>query len=362
MAKSPSVSAWIAVLVVTVVASVSVAAFLPRTDYVVWVGRKKKDNDDEETETASSSTQDQDEKRDADKVIRIGFVGNSILYYNDCPRLVQEMLKQRWGNDALVHQDSCLRGGATLATLWEKGNGMEQKFATSPAFIETDLGGKIKYDVGRASVPALLESQPWDFVIMNDHTQAPAREESRRKTLEVLRKRYEPLLQRHASLVPVFLQTPAYRKRGMRNSDDLGCMDEFTDRIKDGIQEYCEALRGNNGTSLPDCRVAPVGEAVRWLYHNKRDLWEKLYSWDDFHPSPHGTWLQACVLYCTCFREPPGRYDAALWRHCRFMQPPDQKPLPRPTRAEAEELRQVACLITNLVVEDSYALNVENGA
>ena len=69
-----------------------------------------KGKDDEEAVTGKRKGDD-NEEADND-TIRIAFLGNSILYYNDCPRLVEKLLKERYSN---VVQNSCLRGGVTVS-------------------------------------------------------------------------------------------------------------------------------------------------------------------------------------------------------------------------------------------------------
>lgn len=355
--------------------------------------------------------------------VSVAFCGNSILYFNDCPRLVQQMIEAAGAAAAAgggggtarvtVTQDSCLRGGATLTTLWKHGNGMSQKFATPQAIIgggtsetqctsnSTDDGEcknsttPIVHDVGAASVQdllSLLKASPskqrsWDYVVLNDYTQGPARAESRAETVRVLLEQYAPLLMQHGA-IPILVQTPAYRKQGIKDTADLGDFDAFSDRLALGVQSYVEALRGlqsstksddNGNNSMAESRVAPVGEAYRYLHRHNHALWKKLYSWDDFHPSPYGTWLQACVIYCTMFSptsssssstttitasgsvlkkvvvvppQQPPVYNALWWERSRYMQPPDEKPLPLPTQAEAAELRRVACLVCGLVLVD----------
>jgi len=266
--------------------------------------------------------------------VNVSFLGNSMLYFNDTPRLLQQMIEVTVGS---VTQNSCLRGGASLSSLWEKGNGMTKKFATEQALQQ---GGDIDrpfYDVGANSVEELLKQRSWDFVVLNDYTQAPARGQSAAESCKILSSNYRKLLQGSTC---VFVQTPAYRKPGMRDTEDLGSFDEFTDRLAAGLQSYLE--------QIPNARIAPVGEAYRWLHHNDPTTFRKLYSWDDFHPSPYGTWLQACVIYCTCFGAPPPVYNALWWERSRYMQPPEEKPLPLPTEAEARELRRVACMVCGI--------------
>lgn len=281
----------------------------------------------------------------SNNTIKVAFVGNSILYYNDCPRLVQQMLETRF---ATVIQNSCLRGGASLVSLWKDGNGMHK--------VYQHADGSFHDDVGAPTVKALFEQDQWNFVILNDHTQAPCRQSTKHATKKILEERYAALLEASGAC-PIFLQTAAYREKGLKKSDDLGDFEEFSDRLQVGYREYAQFIRtqSSSSTALLPCRVAPVGEAVRWLYRHDPALWQKVYAPDGFHFSPLGTWLEACVLYCTLIHEFPPDLDPAWWNKCRravrsnkvvvLEQKDDDDALVYPSEDEASELRRVACLV-----------------
>ena len=280
--------------------------------------------------------------------IRVGFLGNSILYYNDCPRLLEHMLQQQYSN---VKQDSCLRGGASFISLLKYGNGMEQKFAT-PAAMRDDGS----YDIGSPTVRDLLVDTPvrdgssWDFVVMNDFTQAPAREETRDETIKVLKEAYLPMIPTDDTTV-IFVQTAAYR-RDVKNSEEIGDFDEFTSALQKGYAKYAQAI--------PNSKVAPFGQAYQYIRRNLKklgykiafddpnSLWYKLYARDDFHPSPHGTLLEASVLYCTITGKQPPTYEISWWKTARYMQPPGGKQLPLPTAEEGRVLQEVASIVCGL--------------
>lgn len=299
---------------------------------------------------ATAQTTTTDKKEDERRRVSIAFLGNSIQYFNDCPRLVQSMLKAA---GMAVRQNSCLRGGSNLESLWMKGNGMRNKFATPPAVRPNGGGGGGggSFDIGAPTPKALLHPQTnntrrtWDYVLFQDHTQHPTRHASRTQSMEALKKHYLPLLQEFQSQTTVLLlQTYAYRVKGLKETEDLGDFHAFTERLVEGYQMYSEVFQE---AGFP-VQIVPMGRAVQFLYkHRRHDLWEKLYSWDDFHPSPHGTWLQACLIFLVTTRGTvaPPTYDPLWWDDCRYMQPPEQKPLPLPTVQEAEELRQVAMLV-----------------
>jgi hypothetical protein len=278
--------------------------------------------------------------------IRVAFLGNSIQYFNDCPRLLEHMLQTKYSNG--VYQDSCFRGGASLASLWKNGNGMREKFGQSELAKRSD--GSV--DIGAETVAKLLGmsnnagydrttvgsvTAHWDYVVLNDYTQGPARLETRAETIEALGKCYGPRL---TSTIPIVLQTAAYREK-VHDSDDLGSVVDFTSSVMEGCNEYAKVLQ----KYANDVRVAPVGDAFLWVYHRNIKLWRTLFHTDDFHPSPHGTWLQACVLYCTMLREAPPVFQSEWFARARYMPSLHEESLPLPSMEEAEELRIVACSV-----------------
>lgn len=275
----------------------------------------------------------------SDDSIRIAHIGNSIQYYNDCPRLLESIFKDHYGSEKGVTQDSCLRGGASLVSLWTKGNGMASKFAT-PNAIRPDG----TYDIGRSSVQELLENEKWHFVIMNDHTQSPAREDTKERTLEILSKEYLPLLSKaNKDSIVVFLMTAAYR-RPVNGSDDLGSFDEFTRKLEEGYGAYKRIV--------PNSKVAPVGLAFQHVknhYPQNKECatfsWEMLYASDDFHPSPHGTLLQAFLLFSTIVGQEPPEYNPSWWDRARYMQPPEHERLQLPSIEDGALLRNIACAV-----------------
>jgi hypothetical protein len=330
----------------------------------------------QDTTTAKRMRSSDDSSSNKQEYISVAHLGNSIQYYDDLPRLLEHMLATKFQT---VRQNSCLRGGATLTSLFEKGNGMATKF-----------GNNNNKDIGAPTVKDLLLSIPtpssssswpslsWDFVIINDHTQSPARIEKRKQSMQTLKSEYVPLLQQQlqeeqaeATTTVIFIQTAAY-KTPVKNSDDLGTFDEFTAKLQEGYADYAHLVRhsssSNNNNAL-HAKVAPVGLAYQYFKHRHDEdddenddddeiatMWNKLYARDDLHPSPHGTFLEACVLYCTMLEEHPPTYDVSWWTTARYMQPPDTEPLPLPTDEEADVLRQVAWTIC----EDSSSTSGSN--
>jgi hypothetical protein len=276
--------------------------------------------------------------QDRTGAIAVAHLGNSIQYFNDCPRFLEHMLNEKY---AFVTQDSCLRGGANVTGLYTKGNAMQEKFATPNAKKADGT-----YDVGSPTVVDLLAPEnKWDYVVINDHTQAPVRIEIKNESIHTFKEHYIPLIGNETTVI--LLMTAAY-KAPVNNSTDLGGFDHFTELLVKGYAEYA--------TLFQNVKIAPLGLAFQYIKHHPGGVveWEKLYAPDDFHPSPHGTYLEASILYCTITGEQPPEYNHLWWKTARYMQPPAvQPPMPLPTEQEAEFLREVASMVCNISAQSS---------
>ena len=308
---------------------------------------------------ASASSLPSDKKRGA----RVAFVGNSIQYFNDTPRFLTRLCRRANSQRTVLDkpyaafietQDSCFRGGVNLVELWQQGNGMlKHGFASEAAITGSDNDGSNCYDVGAPTVKDLLTRQDWDFVVLNDHTQGPARDDTRDATIDILTKEYARLLSKSRA-VPIIIETASYRLEGINNSQDLGTTEEFQRRVRKGVQSYVDALSGH-ASILSSPRIAPVGTAYLHVRDNNFQLWEQLFdSFDNFHPSPKGTFLQGCVLYYTMFSRPPPLPSTVediveLWKDARMMNGVNRtkgyEVMPLPTVEEANYLCSVAELI-----------------
>lgn len=259
--------------------------------------------------------------------ISIAHLGNSIQFYNDCPRLLQHMLQYKYQK---VEQNSCLKGGANVTRLFNVGNGMEEKFNTSNALLEDGT-----YDIGAPTVTDLLQEKEWDYVVINDHTQGPVRDVNRTASMETLETKYLPLISNHSTVI--LLMTAAYRAPA-KHSGDLGGFDKFTELLDEGYHQY-ESI-------FPKASIAPFGLAYKHIRDNYgKQYWNQLYAPDDFHPSPFGTYLEASVLYCTITGEmPPTEYDETWWSNSRYLDPP----MPFPSQNDAAILREVAGIVCGI--------------
>ena len=224
---------------------------------------------------------------------RVAFLGNSICYYNDLPRLLATLHGGR------LHQDSCMRGGADLPTLFARGNGISHLYGPLRA--------------GAWSARRLLAKR-WDFVVLQDQTQAPARAAPRAASAASLAADYAPLLR---GATPVLLETYAY---DAPHKGDVGGLDAFARDLEAGYAAYAAALAA---AGAPAPRVAPCAAAFEIVRAERPALWRSLFQEDGYHPTPRGSLLLACVLYETIFEKPPALDDVAapatLWSSARYF-------------------------------------------
>jgi len=96
------------------------------------------------------------------RATRVCFVGNSFVYYNDLPRILEAIAAPLSDlNEGGVLTGHCLRGGASLPGLWRRGGRSE----LSESFF--DFGPKTVHDL-------LFDSKEhWDFCVLNDYSQVP---------------------------------------------------------------------------------------------------------------------------------------------------------------------------------------------
>jgi hypothetical protein len=308
-----------------------------------------------------------------DHKVSIAFVGNSMMFVNDLPRFMQALAGNSPQGDYLITQNSCLHGALHFKSLLKKGNGMLHKWNTENAVIT----GAGVHDYGACTVRQLLlgydealssknsngnytndgknpcfksslyydyvtgmEMPEWDFVLLNDQTTYPAIETKKTQSLKVLQQQYVPLL---GNSVPVLFATHGYES-SLVNVTKLGNVSEFTSLVFEGYRQYAQML----DEYLPQQPlIAPVGLAFLIVYEENREMWDKLFYVDGFHPSPHGSYLMGCVLHATVTGRMPGtsalpENPKSLWSRARRMEIGSKYIMPFPTKDEATYLHHVA--------------------
>jgi hypothetical protein len=341
--------------------------------------------------------------------INVAFLGDSLMYFNDLPRFVQA-LGTSLGNCS-IYQNSCLRGGASLKGLFHKGNAMQDKFHTPNAIISIQNQTETKqdhtiYDYGACTVTQLLtgvaplvhEPHPvsihsqnhdpcfedpvyaayadnyfrqiflghdttidgdttttsastfsWDFAVLNDAVDNPARRQSRQKGLHTLKHDYIPLFQQ-SKVIPIFLWTHAYHAWEISAqhwaAPSLTDIANATSLTGVGYRAYAR-LVSSHLPSFQQARIAPAALAFLTVYEENRTMWTQLFNIaDHVHSSPAGTFLEGLVVYHTMTGQlPPYSDDVApgiLFQSARMLQHSWEVSNPMVTSDQAKYLYNVA--------------------
>ena len=152
--------------------------------------------------------------------------------------------------------------------------------------------------MGHASTPATInaiESQPWDFVVMQEQSQLGALPLDITDTEIGAVQLVATIEQNDECTYPVF-----YMTWGRQNGDALNCPDFPFMCTYEGMQQ---GLRDNyvELSDSNDAYTAPVGMA--WKKVREDHPLINLYQADESHPSVEGTYLAACVFYSTLFQQ-----------------------------------------------------------
>ena len=287
--------------------------------------------------------------------ISIAYVGNSILFVNDCRCVLQAMLEEGSDNNEayIVEYDACLTAGATLVTLWDRMVGCTPQFSTSERLGGSMLTMEKLLSPPDGSILTDTTRSYWDYVILHDQTRAPAFSRRRRASERALNTTYAPKILRGGA-IPILMQTAAYRNTE-QIVPTLGSFESFTKELTYGYQRYADVLNdyfARHHHPNIQAVVAPVGQAYADLKVDNVELYDKLYMEDDVHPSPYGTWLQACILYIMITGSEPPPYNPHFWN----ISPSGRRRtmLPVPNTTEANALRKAAWKIARRLTNASH--------
>ena len=191
--------------------------------------------------------------------LRILFIGNSHTFTNDLPGTFAE-LARAGGHEISV--DSSAKGGYTL----------EQHVA------DGDTQDK-------------LNSGPWDFVILQESTVVFEQESERNARMApAVRTLAESIEKAGGQTVLVMMWATS---RAI-NQDELERFAEAQTQAAASTLEIAEDVDG---------LIAPVGIAWENALRQRPEL--KLWRYDRVHATQEGTYLMACVLYATIYRQSP---------------------------------------------------------
>lgn len=183
------------------------------------------------------------------------FIGNSFTYTHDLPGMVSGL-----GEDASlpIETDSITQGGQRLS-----------------------------YHVMNEATLPLIQSQPWDYVVIQGHSLETLDD------LEGFLENGETLVEwiEDAGAEPLLYETWARSPLHDIWGDpgfDYATPDEMQDAVSAGYQQLSD---------LTGARIVPAGQAWQVLW-SSADV-ETVYPWggDEYHPSVAGTYLNASVFF-----------------------------------------------------------------
>ena len=182
------------------------------------------------------------------KEVRVLFLGNSQIYYNDLPRIVEALADSAPKDQPRIKASQLTPGGASLESLWNKG---------------TEKGS------ARAKIP----EEKWDYVVLQEIFHAKA-----------------DSFGKHAALFH-----EAIEKNGSKTV--LFCTASISTLYPKGFQEMHDMQ-----TAVGKKLQVPVAAAGKtWLsYWGDEPTPEQrlaLYDADKAHPGKKGSYIYACSLY-----------------------------------------------------------------
>ena len=381
----------------------------------------------------------------------VAFIGNSILYFYDLPRMLSI------ASDQAVQQNSVLAGAGSLANMATKQNGMWNRWRTTSALLyeleeddddnqeeQNGFADTKVWDFGACTMEMLLvtghnveqaqadhdewweyretyqiadddawtaggggrdprqtnpcmQSQAyldflanlpvddirrsvpgggWDFVVLDDRTAGARTQENREVGLAALEETFLPLFQA-SGVTPIFLVTSAYwTHRNDQYDDDVAAaaaagntntlenIPYWTVQTYEGYKQYANYLRQVLPYSQRP-RLVNMGMAFLVVLEENLDLWYKLYWVDNKHQSPHGSFLQTCLLHHAVYGVLPRRSVVlrddmeSLWDETRTLMYPRDTVVDFPTRDEAEYLYDVCRRVANGYLPPSFQREME---
>ena len=180
--------------------------------------------------------------------VHVLFIGNSLTYGNDLPKMIAELAKA--GKQRPMRHERETPGGCTLEKHWKDGKAL-----------------------------AKIQARKWDFVILQDQSQAPL---LKRDSMFDHGKKLNAEIKKQGA------KTILYMTWALQNKPD------DQPAISKAYLDLSKELKAE---------IAPVGNA--WQSALKADMKLVLHTNDKKHPNATGTYLAACVFYATIYGKSP---------------------------------------------------------
>ena len=197
--------------------------------------------------------------------LKVLCIGNSFTYYLGCPAILKEIA---WKEGHYLDIASSLKGSWSM--------GLHLSMETTDDLVAE--GG-------------------YDYVFLQDQSQAPARVGKDRKKYDNLIRNMAAMAAKVRTTAPdckaVVENTWAYKNREFGGFGSLEAFDKYG---RKGSRIMAKAV----GNAV----VSPIAEAFAIVRKERPDI--NLYHTDNHHQSLYGSYLKSCVNYLIIFREPFG--------------------------------------------------------
>ena len=231
----------------------AVALILAALVYFVW-----QDTQQNATRRHSEFTQNYSK---AEKKISVLIIGNSYIYNNNLPHMLVDIASSISGHNVGLEVRSAMRPGTGLSDIWSEGDAV-----------------------------AVIRSQHWDYVVLQDGSLVSLIPESRTRAFATADKFAIEIAR--AGAVPIIFETWARQPKSSWYSDPeipyLKNAEYMHAQIYFHDDAVAKRIKG---------RVAPIGNVWDKAYETHPEL--TLYKPDGSHPSIQGSYLAALVLYQT---------------------------------------------------------------
>ena len=234
-------------------------------------------------QSAASSHASRVQNASAARPLRVLFVGNSHTLFNDMPHMIARLAEAARDQRRFDYTVEAVNG-ATLAD---------------------HLAG--------TAVRERLGGSSWDYVVLQEQQQRPT---FTFNAEQIDREFYAPARTLDVLARAAMAKTVLYMTWARRDGD----VDNVLGDNYESMQERSRQSHMRLAHEL-DAMVAPVGLAWRWALHERPTL--PLWAADGMHPSLHGSYLAACVLYAVLYARSPldNEFSAGLPREqAAFLQ------------------------------------------
>jgi hypothetical protein len=190
---------------------------------------------------------------------QILFIGNSYTYVNDLPGMFVKLAK---AGEFRINAEMAAEGGWTLSDHVKSAKTMEK-----------------------------INSQKWDFVVLQEQSQIPASMEARNSGMYPAARELVRQINKNGAK-PVFFLTWGHRDGWLE--ENLNGFEAMQFSLDQGYMDIGREL---------NVSISPVGYA--WLLALRQNPQLRLWQDDGSHPSQQGSYLAACVFYAAIFHKTP---------------------------------------------------------